>query len=146
MKNFKNILLYGTIILSFIAILAPTITHAALDYSGWVQCDGVLDLKNEPGRNRVCDFTALMHTVNYLITWLFRISIPIFVGMLAYAGILYMKSPSSGDRSKANAMLWAGVKGFIIMLCAWVLVTTIVEWVIDPSLKGVAGSLLEQNK
>lgn len=115
-------------------LLTATPVHAALDYSGLVKCDGVVD-KNEPGRTRKCDFTALIEMVNALIRWIFVLSTAIFVGLFAYAGFLYMK-PSSGDREKANSMLWAAVKGFVIMLMAWFIVYTLLNWVVNPLFKG----------
>ena len=132
-----------------IIILALTLVqtapvYAALDYSGLVQCDGVVDPK-EPDRNRECNFQRLIGMANYIIKWIFRLTIPIFVALIAYAGFLYM-TPNEENRKTASKMLWAGVKGFVIMLCAWFIVTTLLGWVLDNSFKGAANSLLEQNK
>ncbi len=123
--------------------MAFTPVHAALDYSGLVKCDGVVT-PGEAGRTRKCDFTALVDMINSLIKLIFMLSIPIFVAIFAYAGFLYMK-PSSGDREKANSMLWAALKGFVIMLMAWFIVYTLMSWVIDPLFKG-ATTFIGENK
>lgn len=148
MKNIKIILLSFLVIISVFGIYKHTVSaqsNSDIKYSGLVRCDGVLD-PNEPGRNVKCNFAALINTIDYIVKWIFLLTIPIFAGIIAYAGFLYMKSPSSGDRTKANAMLWTAVKGFIIMLSAWVLVASLVDMIVDPAFKGVAGSLLEQKK
>jgi len=115
--------------------------YAVLDYSGLVQCDGVTT-DSEKGRQKVCNFQALINMANYIIKWIFRLTIPIFVALIAYAGFLYM-TPKEENRKTASKMLWAGVWGFVIMLCAWFIVTTILGWVLDKSFKGAANSLLE---
>lgn len=79
---------------------------------------------------------------NSIIKWIFGLSIPVFVGMFAYAGFLYM-TPNSGNREKSNKMLWAALKGFAIMLCAWFIVATLLGWLVSDSFKSTAGSLLQ---
>ncbi|MDQ5893583.1 MAG: hypothetical protein QG640_595 [Patescibacteria group bacterium] len=115
-----------------------------LDYGGLVKCDGVVDKNNpeEVARNNECDFQDLMGMVNSIIQWIFMLSIPIFIGLFAYAGFLYM-TPSPGNREKSNKMLWAALKGFVIMLIAWFMVSTLLSWIVSDSFKGTASSLLE---
>ena len=43
-----------------------TPTNNSLDYSGFVKCDGVIS-KNEPGRQQVCNFAALINTAKSII-------------------------------------------------------------------------------
>lgn len=137
MKNlyFKNIF----ITLAIFFTLVPLISFAQtpkLDYSGLVQCDGVLD-KNEPNRQKVCDFAALLSTVKYLINWLFVITIPIATVSFAYAGFLYLTG-TSGNIGTAKKIFQSVAVGFIIMLIAWVSVVTAVNWFIDKN--SAAGS------
>lgn len=146
----KRILLSIMVLFSLIQV---TPVYAALDYSGLVQCDGVVSderdvmggFVNEPERQRECDFAALMSMVNYIIKWVFGLTIPIFVGLMAYAGFLYM-TPNPSNRALANKVLWAGIKGFVIMLVAWFLVTTLLSWLVSDTFKEPVGALLEQNK
>ncbi|MEK7463966.1 MAG: hypothetical protein AAB610_02500 [Patescibacteria group bacterium] len=125
----------------FLAIGSAVPVYAALDYGGLVKCDGVVD-PNEPARNNECDFQDLIGTVNSIIKWIFMLSIPVFIGLFAYAGFLYM-TPSPGNREKSNKMLWAALKGFVIMLVAWFMVSTLLSWIVSDSFKGTASSLLE---
>ena len=97
--------------------LAQTNTPPKLDYSGFVKCDGVLNPK-EPDRQKLCNFAALVDTVNKAINWLFIISIPVAVALFAYGGLLYMTG-TSGNRTKANNVFTSVGKGFIIMIVAW---------------------------
>lgn len=134
----KKILISCAVLIS---LLSVTPVHAALDYSGLVKCDGVVT-PGEEGRKTKCDFNALISMANSIISWLFMLSIPIFVGLFAYAGFLYMQ-PSSGSREKANTMLWVALKGFVIMLVAWMLVATLLKLVVDPDFKG-ANTFIEK--
>lgn len=135
--NMKKIIVICGLLLAF-ASAAPV--YAALDYGGLVKCDGVVT-SGEEGRQRVCNFQALMLMVNSIIQWIFMLSIPIFVIMFAYAGFLYM-TPSPGNREKSNKMLWKALQGFAIMLIAWFIVSTLLSWVLSDSFKKTAGSLL----
>jgi hypothetical protein len=117
-------------------------TPATLDYSGWVQCDGVIS-SNEPNRNKICNFANLVSMVKYLINWAFGISIPVIVGLLAYAGFLYMTG-SKGNIDKAKKIMISAVKGFVIALMAWFIVTTLLKWILTPEFLGVTGTLIGQ--
>ncbi len=142
-------------LLALISII-PVFSHAqqvgptTLNYSGLVQCDGVV-LRDKQGnpleqdRDKECSFAELVSMANYIIRWIFTLTIPIFIIIMAYAGFLYMMPPSSGKRQQANKMLWQALIGFVIMLCAWFIVSTLLKWLIDPSFKG-ADALIEQQK
>lgn len=138
--------LFNALVLAM--ILVPAISFAqqqgptTLNYGGLVKCDGVTTA-SEQDRQKVCDFQALMGMVNSVIQWVFMLTIPIFVIMIAYAGFLYM-TPNPGNREKSNKMLWAGLKGFVIMLIAWFAVTTLVGWIVNPEFMKTAGSLLDK--
>jgi hypothetical protein len=128
----KNIKKIAFIIILAISIL-PSFTFAQekLDYSGLVQCDGVIT-PGETERQRVCDFNALMATIKYAINWLFYITIPIATVAFAYAGILYM----TGNPSKigtAKSIFQSVASGFIIMLVAWISVVTVVDWFVEKN-------------
>ena len=128
-KKLKNIIFALVLALSII----PNISFAQekLDYSGLVQCDGVIT-PGETERQRVCDFNALMETVRYIINWLFLITIPIATVAFAYAGILYMTG-SPGNIGTAKSIFQSVAYGFIIMLVAWISVVTIVDWFVEKN-------------
>lgn len=121
--------------------LAQTNTPPKLDYSGFVKCDGVLNSK-EPDRQKLCNFAALVDTVNKAINWLFIISIPVAVALFAYGGLLYMTG-TSGNRTKANKVFTSVGKGFIIMIVAWLGVYSVINWIIDPAFKEAATTFLD---
>ena len=102
-----------------------------LNYSGFVDCDGVVK-EDEPGRDRKCDFAALMRTVNKMINWMFYIAVPIATVLFAYAGLLYIRC-TSGARTQANKIFTSVGIGFIIMLVAWISVRTVVGWFVEDS-------------
>jgi hypothetical protein len=138
-------LLQSLLIVSFFALVPASVSAAAvgapppLDYSGFVKCDGVVKKDAdgkllEPERNVVCDFAALMNTINKGINWMFYISIPIAGVLFAYAGLLYITG-KPGNRTKANGLFTSVAIGFIIMVTAWFVVRTVVSWFVDPDFK-----------
>lgn len=129
-----------------LVLTSVTPVYAALDYGGLVKCDGVVT-PGEQDRTRVCDFSALISMVNSIIKWVFGLTIPIFVAIFAYAGFLYM-TPNPGNREKSNKMLWAALKGFVIMLLAWFIVSTLLKWVTSTTTDSgkSATTLLDQQK
>jgi hypothetical protein len=72
-----------------------------------------------------------MDTVVKAISWLFFISIPVATALFAYAGVLYMKG-TPGDRTKANNIFTHVGIGFIMMITAWFVVRTAVDWFVKP--------------
>lgn len=102
-----------------------------LDYSGFVKCDGVVN-PAEKDRQTVCNFAALMDTLNKMISWIFYMTIPVCVALFAYAGLMYMTG-IKGKIDDAKKILKSVAVGFIIMLTAWLIVRTVVGWFVDPS-------------
>jgi len=101
-----------------------------LDYSGLVQCDGVLD-PSEKDRTNVCNFVALFSMVKYIINWMFFISVPLATALFAYAGFLYMTGKEKNIGTAKDIFSSVGT-GFIIMLVAWFAVITLVGWFVSP--------------
>jgi hypothetical protein len=132
-------------------LLIPTLTLAAtttsaLNYDGWVKCDGVVVKDgSEPGRTKACDFVALINTVKSIINWAFMISIPIIIGLIAYAGFLYMTGVEA-NISKSRGILWNAVVGFVIMLVAWFIVTFVLNQLLSREFKNVVGTFVETQK
>ena len=94
-----------------------------------VRCDGVVTAGE--GNEVQCNFNLLMTTVNYVIQWLFYFSIPITVALFTYAGVQYM----SGEPKKiatAKNVFNNVAKGFAIMITAYLIVTTLVGWLVNP--------------
>ncbi|MBI5126475.1 MAG: hypothetical protein HZA80_01800 [Candidatus Taylorbacteria bacterium] len=129
----------GIGMLALMILVAPTLLLAATTagtddlrrYSeggfSLVQCDGVV---SKPGEVK-CDFSALIKQVQFLISWMFRIGVTLAVGLFAYAGILFM-STDPKNITKAREIFPNIVKGFVIMLLAWLIVRTILLWLAAP--------------
>ncbi len=131
----KKIILFSTlaIFLAFAFIPMHVMAQDAprLDYSGFVNCDGVVK-KSEQFRQTKCDFEALMATINKMINWMFYISIPAAGVLFSYAGLLYIRG-TSNSRSQANKIFTSVGIGFIIMLVAWIGVRTAVDWLVEKN-------------
>lgn len=108
-------------------VFVPNPASAA--YGGLVQCDGVTD-KNDPSQKK-CDFNALIKQINFIISWLFGISLSIAIVFLAYGGILYMTG-TEGNISQAKGIFSSVGWGFIIMLSAWLIIYTLLNWLTKP--------------
>ncbi len=138
------ILLTTFSLIPYVSIAQTPNSTSTLDYSGWVQCDGVVD-PSESGRQVPCNFVNLINMARYLINWLFMISIPIIIGLLAYAGILHMTGKVE-DIKKSYSMLQKALIGLLVMLMAWFIVTTLLKWVLEPWAVDVASTLVEKQK
>ncbi len=150
-KSFALLFLILTIV-SFVPklSLAQTSGSSTLNYGGWVQCDGMIAKDGngtllEPERNKECNFINLINMVKYLINWLFGISVPIMVAMLAYSGYLHMTGKEANIK-KSYEILKKAVLGFVVMLMAWFIVTTILKSVLKEWAVDVAGTIVEQQK
>ena len=95
---------------------------------------------SEQGRQKECDFAALIALVQKMINWLFYISIPIATVLFAYAGLLHLSGKESNIK-QSWAIFQAVAIGFIIMLVAWFAVSTVLKWFADPN--SGATSLIE---
>jgi len=126
-----------------LAQVDKNVAGSKLDYSGLVDCDGVVDDKNplESERKNTCNFAALMRTVVKLINWAFYIAIPFAVVMFAWAGLLYMTGSEAKIKKAKDIFLSVGI-GFIIMLVAWLGVRTVVDMLVREG--SGATSLIEK--
>ena len=107
----------------FLTILVFTIPLAVFGADRLVSCDG-------PD----CDIDAFIKMINNIINWIIGISITIFAISLIWGGFLYMTSGENpGNKEKAKTIIWSTLKGFVIILVAWVIVYTILNTLVkDP--------------
>lgn len=132
-KNRK--LFSGAISLLFLfVLLMPVLTHAALVNCSISNTTGII------GDNKVgggCDFTDFIQLINDIINWIIGIAGVIFTLMAVYGGFLYMTSGDNpGNKGKAKSILWNTLLGFVIILTAWLIVYTLLNFLVDPSQKG----------
>ncbi len=99
----------------------PTITpHGA---GGLIPCNGASD----------CDFNAFIRLVKNVINAFFIIAAPLAAVSFAYAGWLYLTS--AGDVAKttrAKYVFKMVLIGFVILLSAWLIVTTLLTALLSP--------------
>ncbi len=74
-----------------------------------------------------CDFTKLFEMLNGLLNFVLTVLIiPIFAIVLMYTGYRYlMARGKSGMHAEFKKTLWKMLKGFVLILCAWLLVKTL---------------------
>jgi len=87
------------------------------------------------GVNRECGYADLIELVNTIITWIIMISVPVAAGVFAWAGIKYMITGVSDQKSAAKAMMMKVLIGFTAILAAWIIVTTITNTLLSPDFK-----------
>jgi hypothetical protein len=72
-----------------------------------------------------CGYNDLLQLVNNVISWIIMIAVPVAAGVFAWAGIKYMTTGVSDQKSAAKAMIGKVFIGLVFILAAWVIVTTI---------------------
>ena len=123
-KN-KKIQILLPIFLALIIIM-PVFVNAQ---GGFVPCGG-------KGQHE-CGYYDLMRLVNNIINWIIMISIPVAAGVFAWAGILYMTTGIVGKKEEAKKMLWKVFWGLVIILSAWLIVTTLTGALLSQEFKDV---------
>lgn len=85
-----------------------------------------------------CTFKDFVGLLNGFVTWLIGIAGVIFTISAIWGGFLYMTSGENpGNKDKAKTILKSTLTGFIILLCAWLIVYTIIVYVVDPKQQGL---------
>jgi hypothetical protein len=109
--------------LFLIILLIPVITFAQ-DQGPFVPC------------TNNCGYADLLKLVNNIINWIIMISAPVAAGVFAWAGIVYMTTGVADRKSEAKGMLVKVFTGFVIILSAWIIVTTITNTLLSKSFEG----------
>ena len=115
------------LILTLFIIIIPVLTFAQ---GGFIPCD------------KDCGYSDLLKLVNNVIDWIIIISTPVAAGVFAWAGIKYMTTGISDQKSVAKEMLRKVLFGFVFILAAWIIVTTITKALLkDSSIVPVEGAM-----
>jgi hypothetical protein len=106
---------------------------------GLVPCDGS---QEDP-----CTFPKLVQLANTIIKFLIALALPIFAVLFAYAGFMYLRAGATGDseaHSKALNIAWHAFAGLVIVLVAWLFVSSLLSWLLDSKFKstGPGGSII----
>ncbi len=82
----------------------------------------------EACRTCACGFAGVMGTVQNVMNGSISLGIFIAVGIMAWAGFLYITTPANPEaRSQANKMLINAVIGFLIIISAWLIVDFVMK-------------------
>ncbi len=106
---------------------------------GLIPCDGS---QEDP-----CTFPKLVQLANTIIKFLIALALPIFAVLFAYAGFMYLKAGAVGDseaHGKALKIAWHAFAGLVIVLAAWLFVSSLLSWLLADSFKstGDGGSII----
>lgn len=93
--------------------------------------------KNDDGmlsEDEECGYNDLIFGIQNIITWLIGIATSLGAILFAYAGFLYLTAGSDQNKvSRAKSIFRYVIKGFIIILLAWLIVYTILSVLVDPN-------------
>lgn len=116
---------------SFILFWLLGASSAALA-AGLVPCDGVDNC------NTAAFFLGIDRIVNYFV---FSLAVPIATIAIAWAGITMALHPAEeGKRTEAKKIIQATVIGLILTLGAWLIVNTLVKYLVKPDVAGQINS------
>ncbi|MDD4988818.1 MAG: hypothetical protein PHV42_00115 [Candidatus Pacebacteria bacterium] len=111
--------------------------------SGLVSCDGTvtIDATNQTAYSN-CGFQQFLNLIGNIIGFLLKVAVSIAAVAFFFAGFLYLTAGGNpGKIEEAHQIFWSALIGIIIMLCAWLLVNTIIKGLVaDPEFfKGIFG-------
>ncbi|MDB5188701.1 MAG: hypothetical protein JWM92_299 [Candidatus Nomurabacteria bacterium] len=106
---------WGTFVAA-LSLMSVHVAHAATSADGLIPCDG-------PD----CTFNSVLQLLNNIINFFFKtLLLPIFVVMVMYLGYTYLTAGGKpGQHAKLGSMAKHMVLGLVLMLCAWLIVHTI---------------------
>lgn len=121
-----------------VAICLPLLSLAKDDGGGLIRC-GNSTSTSPTGQivlTQPCNFEYFIKTINGIISWLIGLAGVIFTIMAVWGGYLYMTSgDNESNKGKARDMLFNTLKGFVIMLLAWLIVHTILDYLVEGPYK-----------
>ena len=101
--------------------LLPIFVYSAV-LPNLIPCDPS-PIPGASGAKGDCDFSALITMANNIIKFCIVLGTSVFAIVFMYAGYLYLTAMGdTGQISKAHGLFWNAIKGFVIMLAAWLLV------------------------
>ena len=84
-----------------------------------------------------CTFTDVFRLLNNILTFFITVlMIPIFITIVMYAGFKYLKAgANAGEKANLKKMIGHIVGGIVLILCAWLIVRTIMTTVLNDQYK-----------
>lgn len=101
-----------------VIFIAPVLLFAQ---GGFVPCGDLAKGQKE------CGYADLLILVNNIIKWMVMISVPVAAGVFAWAGFKLMTSGVVDQKTAAKKMMTSVLWGFVFVLSAWIIVSTIVN-------------------
>lgn len=83
-----------------------------------------------------CGYEDLIKMINAIIDWVIKVSVPLAALIFAYAGFLYMSTGVKDQKARARQIFKNVFIGFVLVLSAWLIVTTITNKLLNPDFKG----------
>ncbi len=121
-----------------IALLLPVFTYAQIQPSGagLVPCgvtqDSPLSTEKDVGVATECEACHLVQLTQNIIHFLIGLAVSIAVLMFAWAGILFFTSNANPEKiNKGKRIFGQTLFGFLLALCAWIIVNTLLFILID---------------
>lgn len=111
-----------------------------------VSCNPTYDPTNPGTLKNDCDYSQLVATAYRFVKYVFYIIIPILAAMLLYAGFKYMTA--NGDvnvLSDAKRMFRPLLIGIFLVSAAWLIVYTILDKLLAPSIGDISKSSIIGN-
>ncbi len=112
-------------LLTLFCILGPQVTHAAISsvFQPIIAQGGACGCT---GSTPAPDWNCVLQTTQILINDFVTFATIVITIFIAWAGFTYILSPTSPEkRQQANARILNAVIGLVIVLCAWLLVNTV---------------------
>ena len=90
---------------------------------------------NYRNKRLLATLMLLLVLADNIITWIIMISVPVAAGVFAWAGFILMTTGVADKRSQAKAMFWKVFIGFVIILSAWLVVSTLLNALLKPEIR-----------
>jgi hypothetical protein len=80
----------------------------------------------------MCGYADFVGTINNIVDWVIASAGVIFTISAIWGGFLYIFSGTNPSyKAKAKSILWSTIIGFIIVLCSWLIVYTLLGFLVD---------------
>jgi hypothetical protein len=90
-----------------------------------------------PCKGPDCTFENLVTVAQEVANWIIKLGLMLSPLIFAYAGFLYLTSGANpGQRTKASGIFKNVAIGLVIMMCAWLFVSLILNALLDPTVLG----------
>jgi len=114
--------------LSAVIFALPVVTWAQVGIPCGVDLNADNVIKNIPGViKEECDFDSIIQLVNNIIKFLiFSVAVPLAaIGFMVMGAKMIIYSNKESAKTEAKEGIWLIIKGFLIMLAAYVVIKTI---------------------